>query len=306
MNEKSDKDDQIESRAYDLAEQIRSRFDYQNLPRTYWNVSQFDELKKVIANFLVKSEPTPTRHDPQLEKTRDAEFEKWNNSAASIGHGTRAKEVWDKAYDTALNIGEKSNQMPEPPKSQGDENLSERGDFEKWAADKSFNLRRNSTTTIGFDYTDPLTEHYWQCWLAASGVPKNNELNESSSPPEKQQKQPEKKASTLENCGPEDVEFNQKWHLASANRMSAYGKPYARPGESITTGNVGAWYDTACYWRIEAEKELNRYNGLKDKVLKEAYEIHVRETKEKKKKIQCYKPVDRTKPSWWDCHNQTR
>jgi hypothetical protein len=59
---------------------------------------------------------------------------------------------------------------------------------------------------------------------------------------------------TLENCGPENVEFNREWHLASANRVSVYGKPYARPGEAIITANVGAWYETACYWRDEAEK----------------------------------------------------
>lgn len=52
----------------------------------------------------------------------------------------------------------------------------------------------------------------------------------------------------------EDVEFNKKWHLVSANRKSSYGDIYQRPGESAETANVGAWYDTACYWRRECEK----------------------------------------------------
>jgi hypothetical protein len=59
---------------------------------------------------------------------------------------------------------------------------------------------------------------------------------------------------TLKNCGSEDNEFNRKWHLVSANRVSWTGKPYAREGEALITANVGAWYETACYWREEAER----------------------------------------------------
>lgn len=53
---------------------------------------------------------------------------------------------------------------------------------------------------------------------------------------------------------PENREFNDKWHLVSSNRKSAVnGKTYQRPGESLETANVGAWYESACYWRDKAE-----------------------------------------------------
>jgi hypothetical protein len=62
-----------------------------------------------------------------------------------------------------------------------------------------------------------------------------------------------KEKTTLKNCQPEDLKFNQEWHLVSSNRIAWTGKPYARDEESITTANASAWYGTACYWRERSE-----------------------------------------------------
>lgn len=71
---------------------------------------------------------------------------------------------------------------------------------------------------------------------------------------EKEGKVGEKKT-PLDNCEQEDREFNDKWHLVSANRKTWRGTVYARSGESIVTCNAGAWYAYACYWREEFEKQ---------------------------------------------------
>lgn len=53
---------------------------------------------------------------------------------------------------------------------------------------------------------------------------------------------------------PEEKEWMRQQHLAPANRLTVYGTMYQRPGESKVTANVGAWYETACYWRTRCER----------------------------------------------------
>lgn len=64
---------------------------------------------------------------------------------------------------------------------------------------------------------------------------------------------------------PEEKEFNDRWRLVPSNRKSIFGC-FQRDGESLVTANVGAWYESACYWKREAEHlrdELDRQAGRK-------------------------------------------
>jgi len=47
-------------------------------------------------------------------------------------------------------------------------------------------------------------------------------------------------------------EFNDKWRLVSSNRPISDGKTYQLEGETLVTCNVGAWYETAVYWKHRA------------------------------------------------------
>ena len=49
-----------------------------------------------------------------------------------------------------------------------------------------------------------------------------------------------------------NTSFNRQWQLKSADEETVWGK-YQRGGEACITGNVGAWYESAVYWRNLAE-----------------------------------------------------
>ena len=52
----------------------------------------------------------------------------------------------------------------------------------------------------------------------------------------------------------EDIAFLRKWHLVNSEEEFFPFKKYRREGEAPSSGNAGAWYSAACYWRERCER----------------------------------------------------